>query len=221
LLATHQNWSTKDTQSVILKLNYIDISSVETLWQAIENNTLNYDLMRIGAKQMKLDNLIQFSVDNLPERKVMYFAFGSNMNEKRMKNREVGYSKRILGIIKNYDICFNKKADALPNTGYANLVPSQNKIIYGALYTLTSINHLLKLDNFEGVSGNHYFRKRVQIYFNEKDEYGISAMTYLACPSRIESGLKPTQEYMNHLLEGKDILPTSYIQYLTDSFQTL
>jgi hypothetical protein len=74
-----------------------------------------------------------------------------------------------------------------------------------------------KLDGFEGVKNGHYFRTKVSI---EIPDNGIKeAEIYKANQNKIKEGLKPTREYLKHLLAGKDILSERYYIIL-ESCQT-
>lgn len=135
-----------------------------------------------------------------------YFAYGSNMDSQRMKDRKVNFSKRELAIIKNYELCFNKQASRNPNEGYANLVPEKDKITEGVLYEIND-EDIEKLDKFEGYP-NHYDKKTIKVKMENGDE--VDALVYIAQADKIKDDLKPTKEYLNHLKEGRDLISEDY-----------
>ncbi|MCX8189580.1 MAG: gamma-glutamylcyclotransferase, partial [Nitrososphaeria archaeon] len=42
----------------------------------------------------------------------------------------------------------------------------------------------------------------------------LEAVTYVANPRKIKDGLKPSREYLNHLLKGCDLLSKEYCEKL-------
>ena len=49
---------------------------------------------------------------------MFYFAYGSNMNEDRMKTRKTDFEYRGLAYLRNYRLAFNKVAGATTTTGF-------------------------------------------------------------------------------------------------------
>jgi hypothetical protein len=46
------------------------------------------------------------------------------------------------------------------------------------------------------------------------------SIVYIANPRRVKEGLRPTKEYMSHLLGGRDMLSMPYVRKL-ESVETL
>ena len=145
-----------------------------------------------------------------------YFAYGSNMDSQRMKDREVNFSKRELAILKNYELCFNKQASSNPNEGYANLILKEGTATEGILYEIDE-SDIEKLDKWEA-SPNHYIKKTVKVKLPRGSE--VDALVYIAQPDKIKDGLKPTTKYLNHLKEGRDLISKRYYNFIK-SFDTL
>ena len=138
------------------------------------------------------------------------------MNAKKMKEREVNFSKRELATLRNYKLCFNKQASRNPNEGYANLIPKEGTATEGALYEIDN-KDIVKLDKFEGYP-NHYIKKAIKVELANRNE--VDALVYFARPDKIKDGLKPTKEYLNHLMEGRDLISENYDNFL-QSFDTM
>jgi hypothetical protein len=119
-----------------------------------------------------------------------YFAYGSNMNPERMRGRNINFSSRERAILRGWKLEFNKEASRNPKEGYANIVPDENGIVEGILIVIE-----VQLDNGQKVM----------------------ATTYVANPSKVKEGLKPTREYLNHLLKGCDIPSKEYCKNLKSS----
>lgn len=55
---------------------------------------------------------------------MLYFAYGSNMNEDRMKTRKTNYEFRTGAVLKDYELSFNKKAGYSRASYNSSLYPS-------------------------------------------------------------------------------------------------
>src|SRR5262249_17861098 len=60
------------------------------------------------------------------------------------------------------------------------------------------------LDVWEGVAAGHYERRTVRVMRADTGET-IDAVTYVAL--LVSEGLRPTRDYLGHLLAGRDLLP--------------
>ena len=139
-----------------------------------------------------------------------YFAYGSNMNPERMRKRGINFSKREHAILEGWRLAFNKIASRNPKEGFANLVKDQRDVAEGILYTVQK-SDIEKLDRYEGYP-KHYERIKVRVKVNEGEE--VEAITYVAESDKIREGLKPSKEYLRHLLKGCDLLSEEYCERL-------
>ena len=147
-----------------------------------------------------------------------YFAYGSNMSDRRMAERKFDYVKRERAILKGYKLVFNKQSYKYPEVGYANIVKgSIDDIVEGVVYYFTDESLIKNLDKAEGYP-NHYTKRKItlevfseneRIYNNERN-----VIVYIANPDKQKQGLKPTNEYLEYLLEGKEFLTTDYLNKL-------
>ena len=130
-----------------------------------------------------------------------YFAYGSNLDQKRMNERGVKFSKMIPVVLDDFILKFNKVSKK--QGAVANIQFYKGGTVEGILYEVESLE---QMDRYEGFP-NHY--NRVQM-----DIEGYNAWVYIAQPQYIQEGLKPKQEYLNHLLEGKQFLSDGYYEKL-------
>ena len=138
--------------------------------------------------------------------KVEYFAYGSNMNPKRMKKR-IGWEPPFRSaVLEDYQLLFDKISN---DGGKANIRPMKGEKVEGVLYQVAE-KDLLSLDNFEGVSGGHYARERLMVNINGEDE--CRATAYVALKTGPEN--PPTREYLGHLLAGAEYLSPEYVSKL-------
>lgn len=140
--------------------------------------------------------------------KIYYFAFGSNINTERLKERSVNFVDIKSGFIKGYKLAFDKKALGKQGQTYANIQKSENSIVEGILYEVSE-QCIKNLDKFEGVP-NHYIRKEIDVF--TKNEI-VKAWVYIANEKMLSEG-KPSKEYLSHLLSGKEWLSESYYKGL-------
>ena len=145
--------------------------------------------------------------------KVIYFAYGSNMDVNQLKRR-VGEGIEILGpaVLKNHTLKFNKISPR--RGGCANVEPAEGEEVWGILYSLSE-EQIEILDEYEGAP-HHYRRVKVKVQ-TEKGEV-IEALTYVACEGFKREGLRPSDDYLNRLLSAREILPREYVKKL-ESFR--
>lgn len=148
-----------------------------------------------------------------------YFAYGSNMNAKRMKERKITFSdsERRAAHLYGYHLEFNKVAKDNPQEGKANIVADDKNLVEGVLYDIDAAS-LSKLDHYEGYS-EEYKKIKMKVLL-PSDGQEVCAIIYIANPDKISDSLKPTKEYLSHLLEGKDFLSKDYFKWL-QSIETL
>lgn len=136
---------------------------------------------------------------------VRYFAYGSNMNLERMRERGVNYISRKRGILRGWRLAFNKIAGNNSNGGYANIVKDESAMVEGVLYEIDE-RGIKNLDIYEGCP-EHYDRQLLPI---QTEEGPVEAFVYIANPDKIKEGLKPKKEYLHHLIKGSYILSEGY-----------
>ena len=122
------------------------------------------------------------------------------MDKKRMIERGVKIINMLPAKLEHYKLKFNKvsKQGAVANIEY-----NKDSIVEGILYAVESLE---LLDKYEGYP-KHY--NRILLKINNVDAY-----VYLANNEYIQEGLLPNQDYLNHLLEGKDFLSEEYYNKL-------
>jgi len=140
-----------------------------------------------------------------------YFAYGSNMDPERMRKRGINFLKREWAILKGWSLKFNKIASRNPEKeGYANIVKdNQGTVEVFFMKYLRKASR--KLDKHEGYP-SYYNKTTVRV--NLKDGKEVEAVTYVAQPDKVRDGLKPSREYLNHLLKGCDLLSEEYCEKL-------
>jgi cation transport regulator ChaC len=149
---------------------------------------------------------------------IWYFAYGSNMNparlaDQRLKERAVQMGPRIGGRLDGWRLAFNKIARAPAGAAAGNIVEAPGEVVHGTLNQMPDAG-LAVLDIWEGVAAGHYKRWTVPVVRADTGET-VEAVTYIAL--KVGEGLRPTRDYLGHLLAGKDLLPAAYWEKLKET----
>jgi cation transport regulator ChaC len=144
-----------------------------------------------------------------------YFAYGSNMSEKRLVDRVGPVSKIGTGMMHGWKLKFSKIG--MDGTGKANIHPVEGSTVHGIVFRL-STEQMNELDKYEGVP-THYSRKTVTVHHHHDSDLFSTfslesinitsvaptreAVAYIALEEMVsETPLLPTEEYLNFILSG-------------------
>jgi len=128
-----------------------------------------------------------------------------------MLDRGVNFTSKELGILNGYKMLINKKSFKNPEMGFANISPSLDDHVEGVLYEV-SVKDIFKLDKREGYP-KHYNRRKLIVN-------GEEAIVYIANPKWVsETELKATEEYKNHILEGKKFVSEHYYNMVLEKIK--
>jgi gamma-glutamylcyclotransferase (GGCT)/AIG2-like uncharacterized protein YtfP len=142
----------------------------------------------------------------------LYFAYGSNMLEQRLKERVKSAKFLCNAWISSYVVQCRKMS--IDGSGKADLVDTglPEDIVYGVVYEFDPADWF-ELDKHEGAAGNNpgYERVPIRVY---TDSAAIDVATYLARKERIDESLKPYTWYRDLILRGAEqhSLPEDYLQ---------
>ena len=139
-----------------------------------------------------------------------YFAYGSNMNPARMRERGVEFLEARGARLADMRLVFDKQARHHPGAGHANICRAPGSTVEGVLYRLLDADDIRAMDPFERAPWN-YGRDAV---LAEADGRPVAAWTYFANLAVRRPGLKPPAEYLQHLLAGRPWLSADYFSRL-------
>ena len=144
-----------------------------------------------------------------------YFAYGSNMNparlvDGRLKEKGVEMGARIAGRLEGWQLAFNKIARTPPGAGAGNILVKPGGVVHGTLNQMPDAG-LAVLDVWEGGASGHYERRLLPVIRTDTGAT-VEAVAYVAL--KVGEGLKPTREYLDHFLAGRDLLPADYWEML-------
>ena len=133
--------------------------------------------------------------------KILYFAYGANLDLRGMELRCPGYKPISRAVLKNYRLVFRGVADITPDLHYK---------VDGALYELTH-EHLRVLDRFEGYP-HLYTRKLLPVIIEQGEE--VKAIVYIMVDRK--TFVAPYRSYLNVILSGCQQwqLPKEHLNYI-------
>ena len=141
---------------------------------------------------------------------VYYFAYGSNMSKEQMKKRLGKVVIGEKGVLKGFELVFNKQADKKPGVSYSNIINKEGSEVQGAIYKISE-KELAVIDRREGYP-DHY--KRIELNIVKEDGTEVPCIIYIANSIKIGSGLKPERDYLEKILAGKKFITDDYYEKL-------
>jgi len=148
---------------------------------------------------------------------MLYFAYGSNLDWKRMKNRCPSVEFYCKVSLPDYRIEFTRKSSKL-GCGVVDIIWDENNKVYGVVYKIDEEDSG-RLDKSEGYVPQRDINcyKRIEIMVVEEDnkEKPIIAYTYEVVKKEFGK-YKPSKEYKNLIVTGAKYwkLPKDYINFL-------
>ena len=139
-----------------------------------------------------------------------YFAYGSNMNPRRVAERGICFDRVIAARAAGFTVRFEKRSRLQAGAGHANLAYRNGGVAQGVLYRLIDDDEIVKMDPFEGVPV-HYSRERIRV---ETEDGATWAWTYFANRAVIAPNLKPPNWYVAHMAAGERYLSAEYVARL-------
>ena len=149
--------------------------------------------------------------------RILYFAYGSNMNKSVLSDKRKIAIRSILGpaILKNYRLAFNVIGIPLIEPSFASVAKAQGSEVHGLLVSLDLIE-FLKLSYSEGVPVA-YQPIYVQVLRYDSNDL-MAAITFASGPFNlpIDQEVMPSKRYRNLLYTGavETGLKQSYVDYL-------
>lgn len=142
---------------------------------------------------------------------LLYFAFGSNMSERRLLER-IKAEKLGVATLTEHRLCFHKVSEA-DGSAKCNILETGQPydFVLGVLYEIDESQKPI-LDYIEGL-GFGYDIKTVTVNLD-----GKSFETYTYYATSIDPSLKPYHWYKRHVLEGaiENGMPSDYIKSIED-----
>ena len=139
----------------------------------------------------------------------LYFAYGSNMLTRRLRERTPSATALGKCFVSGYRLTFDKVS--IDGSGKCTLVPTGNPAdrTYGVLFRI-DVSEISDLDRAEGL-GSGYRRETIEVTTETSSE---KALTYIATVARTD--LLPYDWYKEYVVRGASEhgLPAEYINAL-------
>jgi sulfite reductase (NADPH) flavoprotein alpha-component len=143
-----------------------------------------------------------------------YFGYGSNMDLQSLRAKGVVPRISERAVLRGWRLRFNVRHFFRHEGGVGNIEPSNNPVdlVWGVLH-LCDDNHLVHLDAAEAY-GHGYDRILVEV--DTARQGSRKATTYVGMPSFLDESCRPTQRYLNIVLQGavKAGIDPSYVEQL-------
>ena len=147
-----------------------------------------------------------------------YFAYGSNMSLKQMKERCPNCHKVAVGVLRDHEILFprySKKREC----GVSSIQSKTGNDVWGVIFELTE-SDIVQLNKCEGFNPtreeckNSYSRAEVSVESDGIRDQKVACFTYVAVPQT--GNFVPNANYLETILSGafENDLPADYIEKL-------
>ncbi|MFP4001768.1 MAG: gamma-glutamylcyclotransferase family protein [Candidatus Natronoplasma sp.] len=156
------------------------------------------------------------------DKKIKYFAYGSNLSIEQMKERGIEVLDTELAELPGWRLTFTEYSETWKG-GVGDIVPTADRKVEGVVYTLPE-EDVVNLDHYEGRSIDDdmevgmYRKQHLPV---KKSSGWKTVLTYLVNRTeeyRSEVYLKPSKEYMETIIRGAEEhgLSDEYIDLLKD-----
>jgi len=124
-----------------------------------------------------------------------YFAYGSNLSKKQMRERCPESKPRLIAILPNYKLVFTDWSRQWRG-GVATIKRFSGEKVLGAIYEITE-SDLRQLDKKEGYPQSY---GRIKVIVFDDNNQPIEAMTYIKAGQLREA--PPSKEYLAVIQQG-------------------
>lgn len=140
---------------------------------------------------------------------IHYFAYGSNLCFRRLRDRVPGVKPEGPGVLKGYELHWHKRS--LDGSGKCSVAECSNATVHGVLFAIPPEKKTL-LDQVEGL-GHGYEEIDIAV---ESGRGTIVARTYVAAADYVDESLRPYSWYRDLAVAGAQAygLPAEYVASL-------
>jgi gamma-glutamylcyclotransferase len=124
-----------------------------------------------------------------------YFAYGSNLSKKQMRERCPESKPGLIAVLPNYKLVFTDWSRQW-HGGVATIKRFSGEKVLGAVYEITE-SDLRRLDRYEGYPRSY---RRIKVIVFDDNNQPIEAMTYIKAGQLKEA--PPSKEYLAVIQQG-------------------
>lgn len=141
---------------------------------------------------------------------IWYFAYGSNLKESRLRDRDVRILDHKIGYIEDYAFRYNKIG--VDDTGKGNIINEEGSRVWGVFFKIPE-------EDYRHLHEAHEVGYRQIEVEGTSGEKRVKAKSFVALPENIDNAMTPHPEYHNIVLKGAEEkkLPEDYIRFLKHS----
>jgi hypothetical protein len=163
-------------------------------------NLLRIILWKTGFEWAQLTRALWPQAD----RKIYYFAFGANLSQEILDLRRIRVYEAFDYVLENARLRFGL-AGFYKDHGYASADACDGEVVYGRMYLIKE-RDARRMDYFEGVP---FLKVHEKVYgkVNDRDFYFYRGINSI-------EGLKPTQEYLDYLINAYRDMPDVPWEYI-------
>jgi gamma-glutamylcyclotransferase (GGCT)/AIG2-like uncharacterized protein YtfP len=147
---------------------------------------------------------------------MLYFAYGSNLDWKQMKERCPSAQFVCRAVLQDHRLAFTRLSKGR-DCGVADVINERGKVVWGVVYQISDYD-IGALDKNEGFQPNRkrdenaYVRENYHVYEEGNIEKPLSVTIYIA--NKQENPPPPNNDYKRLIVEGAKFwhLPEDYIK---------
>lgn len=140
---------------------------------------------------------------------MLYFAYGSNMDEDQMNHRCPFAEKIATGFLSDHKLIISHKSKKWAG-GVLSVKPETSKKVWGAIYDITQ-SDLDNLDYYEGWP-KVYSRKILKVnVVNDLNQITGTKDCYVYFANKVEEGVKPSEDYLDLVKEAHEKNKTPFL----------
>jgi hypothetical protein len=142
--------------------------------------------------------------------KILYFAYGSNMDTARLRYRAPSCRFRCTAQLQKFQLRFHKRSKDGSGKSNAFYTGALTDNVFGVVYEIP-LNEKAVLDRAEGL-GHGSNEQSLSVLAPDGKE--LHVQTYIADPSVLDENLRPYSWYKDFVLKGaaEHRLPSEYIE---------
>lgn len=149
---------------------------------------------------------------------MLYFAYGSNLDWKQMKDRCPSAQFVCIAALQNHRLAFTRFSNTR-NCGVADVIYELGKVVWGVVYQISE-HDIGSLDRSEGFKpdrkrdDNAYVREERHVFAEGDEKRTMSVTIYIA--NKQKDPPLPNSDYKKLIVEGAKYwhLPEEYIRLL-------
>ncbi|MBC7246427.1 MAG: gamma-glutamylcyclotransferase [Actinobacteria bacterium] len=149
---------------------------------------------------------------------MLYFAYGSNLDPKQMKERCPSYQFRCLALLPRFRLAFTRYSEKRRSWVADVVEDDASPGVWGVVYDISK-EELKRLDTYEGYYGkgenNAYERCCTSVLVNGDEDRPLGAFIYVAA-NKSDKEHTPAEDYLRHIISGATHweLPEDYLEML-------